>query len=130
MLPYPSPVFANDEGKPIGELKPLPGAYEPGKGIEGAGKTLRNIFTNTLGVLTIVAGLMFVMYFVLGGISWITAGGKPDKVEQAKQQMTNAVIGLIIVVAAYGIAFIVGTVLGIPILQPGVFLDLLKPGGK
>lgn len=125
-----SPVFANDEGKPLGELKGLPGAYEPGEGIVGAGTTLRNIFTNTFGVMTIVAGLMFILYFVLGGISWITAGGQPDKVENAKKQMTNAVIGLIIVVAAYGIAFIVGNVLGIPILQPGLFLEKIKPGGR
>ena len=130
LLYCPLPVFANDEGKPLGELKGLPGAYEPGGSIETAGTTLSKIFTNTFGVMTIIAGLMFILYFILGGISWIAAGGQPDKVENAKKQMTNAVIGLIIVVAAYGIAFIVGNVLGIPILQPGLFLEKISPGGN
>lgn len=130
-LSNPSPVFAGE--KPLGELKGLPGAYEPGaeeEGIEGPGTALSYIFRNTFGVLTIVAGLMFVLYFILGGLSWLSAGGKAEQVQKAKQQMTNAVIGLIIVVAAYGIAFIVGNVLGIHMLNPEEFLKKLSPGGQ
>lgn len=118
------------ETKSLGSLKPLPSSYDPGETITTASNTLTDIFSNTFGVLTIVAGLMFILYFVLGGISWLTSGGERDKIEKAKHQMTNAVIGLIIVVAAYGIAFIVGKVLGVDILNPTEYIiKNLKPSG-
>jgi cytochrome bd-type quinol oxidase subunit 2 len=116
--------------KPLGDVKPLPNSYDPGTDINTATQTFTDIFSNAFGVFTLVAGLMFILYFILGGISWITSGGERDKIEKAKQQMTNAVIGLIIMVAAYGIAFIVGKVLGINILDPSEYiLNYLKPAG-
>ncbi len=113
----------------LGELKGLPGGYDPGTTQESAANMLTKIFSNTLGVLTIIGGLMFILYFVLGGIQWLTSSGDREGVEKAKHQMTNAVIGLIIVVASYSIAFIVGTVLGIEILTPAKYIiDNLAPG--
>jgi cytochrome bd-type quinol oxidase subunit 2 len=118
----------SDEGTGLGTLKGLPGGYDPGTTKESAMESLSNIFSNVLGVMTIVGGLMFVLYFVLGGISWLTSGGEREKVEKAKKQMTNAAIGLIVVVASYAIAFIVGKVLGIEILDPAKYLESLGPG--
>ena len=125
-------LLAADYGvtKPLGNIKPLPNSYDPGTDINTASQTLTDIFSNTFGVFTLVAGLMFILYFVLGGISWLTSGGERDKIQKAQQQMTNAVIGLIIVVTAYGITFIVGKVLGINILNPTEYiLNHLKPAG-
>lgn len=121
-------VFAQQE---LGELKPLPGGYDPGvtgKDVTPAANILTKIFSNTFGVFTLVGGLIFILYFILGGLSWLTSSGKPDQVEKAKKQMTDAVIGLIIVVASYGIAFIVGSVLGVEILNPADYIiNLLGP---
>ncbi len=125
-------LLATDYGvtKPLGDIQPLPNSYDPGTDISTASQTFTDIFSNTFGVFTLVAGLMFILYFVLGGISWITSGGERDKIQKAQQQMTNAVIGLIIMVAAYGIAFIVGKVLGIDILNPAKYImENLKPSG-
>ena len=88
---------------------------------------LTKIVSNVLGFLTVLAGLYFLLYFVMGGINWIASGGEKDKIEKAKHQMTNAAIGLIVVVAAYGIAFIIGRVLGIEILKPALELQKLIP---
>ena len=79
--------------------------------------SIENLITMVVGFLTIVAGLAFLIYFMIGGISWLTAGGDKGKVEKAQSMMTNGAIGMIIVIAAYGITWIIGEVLGIDILN-------------
>jgi len=127
------PSLKAQAGVPLGNLQPLPEGYDPGvtgKDVSPAAATLTKIFSNTFGVLTIVGGLMFILYFVLGGIAWLTSSGQRENVEKAKSQMTNAAIGLIIVVASYAISFIIGKVLGIDILNPGRYIiENLGPGG-
>lgn len=105
----------------------VPSAYDPNGGaIGGYTSALEKVISNTLVVLTIVAGITFVLYFLLGGLSWITAGGQKDKVENAKAMMTNGVIGLIIVVVSYAIVWIVGKALGLDILNPAGIINGLK----
>lgn len=106
--------------KELGTLKGFPGAYEP-KG-EGASATLTDIVSNIFGVLTIVAGIVFSINFLLGALNWITSSGKPEKLQKAQDKMINAAIGMIAVVAAYTIAFIVGEVLGVNILNPAKYI--------
>jgi len=104
-----------------------PGKYNPkGGGIEGYTSSFENLFSNVLVVLTAVAGLSFTIYFLLGGLNWITAGGKSDKIETAKGMMTNGAIGIIIVVVSYAIVWIVGSALGLPILEPGELINNLS----
>ena len=74
--------------------------------------------SNLITTITVVASLAFVIYFTLGGLEWITAGGDKAKVASAQTQMTQAAIGLIAVVASFAIVGLVGAVLGIDILNP------------
>lgn len=53
-----------------------------------------------LGVL----GILMVIYFVYGGVMWMTAGGESNKIDTAKGSIRSAIIGLIIVVLAFAIA--------------------------
>lgn len=102
----------------------VPGGYQPqGDDIGAYSTTAENLISNVLTVLTIVAGLAFILWFLLGGLTWITAGGKSDKIENAKAMMTNGAIGLIVVAVSYAVVWIVGTALGIQILEPGELLN-------
>jgi hypothetical protein len=80
---------------------------------------LNTLFTTVFGFLTIVGGLAFLIYFTIGAINWITAGGDQQKVDTAKSFMTNGAIGMIVIVSAYAIITIIGTILGVEILNPG-----------
>lgn len=101
-----------------------PSGYEPqGGSIGGYTSSLEKIISNVLVVLTVVAGISFILYFLLGALSWITAGGQKDKVETAKSYMTNGAIGLIIVVVSYAIVWIVGKALGLNILEPAELIN-------
>lgn len=52
-------------------------------------------------------GFVFFAYTLYAGILWMTASGSPDKIKQAKGMITNGIIGLVIVSAAYSIAYFV-----------------------
>jgi len=100
-----------------------PGGYQPGTDLASSTGAVERLISNTLIVLTAVSGIAFILYFVLGGLSWITAGGDKGKVDKAKSMMTNGAIGLIIIVVSYAIVWIVGTALGVDILEPGKLLQ-------
>ncbi len=111
-------VYAQEN---LGAIEGITGAYNPNTGDYGI-PTLEKILSNVIGTFTIVAGILFIIYFFIGGLNWITAGGKQDQVEKSKKMLTDAAIGLIVVVAAYAVIFIVGSILGVNILNPGEYI--------
>lgn len=91
------------------------------------GDLFEALASNIFGFLTLLAGMSFLLFFVLGAIKWITSGGDPQKVEGAKNQMVAAGIGLVAVIAAYTVAGIVSLFLGFDILNPGEELHQIGP---
>ena len=94
---------------------------------ETAGIDTENLISTVVGFLTIVAGISFILYFIIAGFSWITAGGDPEKVKKAQANITNALIGLIIVAIAYTVTAIVGSLLGFDILNPAAVIENISP---
>ena len=66
---------------------------------------------NALKILSIVAGIYSLLTIILAGWGFITAGGVPDKVQQASHRLTNALIGLIIIAGAFILTAIFGFLL-------------------
>jgi len=58
--------------------------------------------------LITLAGLYSFIQFILGGFGIISAGGDSSKVETAQKQITNAIIGLVVIGASFLIAAIIG----------------------
>ena len=69
-----------------------------------------------IGFIFIVGTVGFFFMFLFGAIQWIFSGGDKGAVEQAKARITQAFIGLIILIATYAIISLVETFLGINIL--------------
>lgn len=61
-----------------------------------------------VGLVLSFIGIIFLVLTVYAGIMWMTAQGNSAKVEKAKDLLINAVIGLVIVSAAYSITIFVG----------------------
>ena len=104
-----------------------PGAkeFQPDLSLSGAaaaGTPIETFLSVILGFFTIVGGLMFLLFFIAGALSWLSAGGEKGKVQAAHTQLTNAAIGLIIVIIAQAIVGIVSGVLGLNILNPAAAL--------
>ncbi|OGY31319.1 MAG: hypothetical protein A3A57_02005 [Candidatus Woykebacteria bacterium RIFCSPLOWO2_01_FULL_41_12] len=80
---------------------------------------LGKLLSNALILLFFFAAVLAFIFIVVGGIQWITAGGDKMAAQSARDRITAAVVGLLIVVAAFGITWIITSVFGINIFQPG-----------
>lgn len=69
-----------------------------------------------VGVLLIIAALMAFFFLILGGIQWITSGGDKAGMEAARNKITHAVVGLVIVGAAWAIMILIQNFLGVQII--------------
>lgn len=69
----------------------------------------RNIINYLLGFLGIIA----VIIILIAGFKWMTAGGTEEKVTEAQTMLIQGVIGLAIILAAWGIAgWVITTISG------------------
>lgn len=105
-------------GVPIGEFRGIgtignPNISDP----KVAVSTFTRIITNAIGVMTIIAFIWFLFVLFIGAISWISAGSDAKKTQSAAKQITNGIIGLVIVVSAIFIIKIIGKLLGIEFLD-------------
>ncbi len=70
----------------------------------------------------VAAGILFFFMLVIGGIKWILSGGDKGQTESARNQITAALVGLVIVFAAWAIANLIQVFFGVNIISPGPLL--------
>jgi len=75
--------------------------------------TISEIIGYGVSFILIVASLIFFFMLLFGGIKWILSGGDKAKTEGARNQITAALIGLVIVFSAWAIITLLGTIFGI-----------------
>lgn len=81
------------------------------------GLTIGGIISTIIRLLVIVAAVLFFFWLVLGGIKWITSGGDKAKTEEARQQITAALVGLVIVFSAWAIAQLIKVLFGVDLFD-------------
>jgi len=70
----------------------------------GSSMPLPKLIGQVIGVLLTMLGVILVCLIIYAGFLWMTAQGDPDKVKKAKAIIGNAVVGMVLVFAAYSIA--------------------------
>ncbi len=104
-----APIYAADSAITI--------APKSGSSLEPLSNlTAGGIISGAISLVLIVVALVFFFILIIGGLKWITSGGDEKKVAAARAQITNALIGLVIVFAAWAIMKLIGVVFGIDIL--------------
>lgn len=73
----------------------------------GGEDTLVNVVSSVITTVLSLLGIVFLILIIVSGYQWMTAGGNEENVAKAKKRLTNAVIGLIIVLSAYAITWAV-----------------------
>ena len=63
--------------------------------------------------IVILGGLAFLIFFLWGGLEWIMAGGDKQKIETAKNKITQGLIGLAILAGSLVIIKFVGQAVGL-----------------
>jgi len=61
-----------------------------------------------IGTVLAFVGVLFLILMIYAGLMWMTAGGNEQTVDKSKTLIINAIIGLVIVLAAYGLTSFVG----------------------
>ena len=98
-------------------------------GLEGitdstkAGGVFNKFISTTIGVMTIIAIIWFIVQFFSGAVAIVSSSGDKQKLSEAKGKITSALIGLVVVVAAIFLVELIGKILGIDlILNPAEFV--------
>ena len=74
-----------------------------------ASSVMRSFITPVMTTLIAVASIATVFFLVNGGIHLMTSSGNPERLEHAKMVIRNALIGLVIVIAAGTLTAILST---------------------
>lgn len=91
---------------------------------------LVQIIGRIINIVLSFLGVILLLLFLWAGYLWMTAGDSAAKVEQAKNIMKNAVIGLVIVVSAFAISsYIISLIAGNIGGGPGTGNGTNLPGG-
>ncbi len=110
LAPTPSPTplpFLCQEGKEcqtaIGPIKVSPAEF------------VKSIF----GILLSLAGGVALVLIIISGYRLMTSQGNPEKIQQAREQLTSAIVGLLFIIFSVTILQVIGVdILHIPGLNP------------
>lgn len=73
-------------------------------GVSAGAADLPILIGRIIGLVIGVVGILLVVRIVQAGILYMTSAGDGKKVDEAKKLMTQNVIGIIIIIAAYSIS--------------------------
>jgi len=62
---------------------------------------LNDFITSLVSWALGIVGIIAVLYLIFGGVTYITAGGDAEKAGKGRVAITNAIIGIIIIMAAF-----------------------------
>lgn len=77
----------------------------------------RIVIANVVKLAMTFLGLIAVILIIYAGFKWMTAGGNPEEAKKARAIIQAAIIGLLIILAAWAIADWVTTQIQTQILQ-------------
>jgi uncharacterized membrane protein len=86
----------------------VPNVPAPSGAVRPGGETgIRTVFSQVARILAIFATGILVITIIWGALSYMLAGGDPEKAKSARTVLINGVIGALIL---FGIAFIIGLI--------------------
>ncbi|HTL39343.1 MAG TPA: pilin [Methylomirabilota bacterium] len=64
-----------------------------------------------INIALAVAGLIAVLFLIIGGFRYITSAGNEETAEQAKKIITNAIIGIVVIILSFVIVRVISNAL-------------------
>lgn len=85
-----------------------------GTGVASTEGSLGKLLGTTFSTIVTVGAFFVLFQMVLGALNWINSQGDKEKIQKAQKQITNAIIGLVILVLVWVLFFtITGDIFGI-----------------
>lgn len=82
----------------------------PALAADGDVAKVNNFILTIIGYLVSIAGGIAAIFFVMGGIQYMTSSGNPERLEKAKHTMLYTGIGLVVCFGAFLIVTIISDV--------------------
>ncbi|RJR26047.1 hypothetical protein C4578_00195 [Candidatus Microgenomates bacterium] len=125
-------LAAGPTGKPLGSFEGI-GPFGTGTsdwsetcGEAGqAGCLFAQILSLILGVVTIIAFIWFIISVFTAAFGFLASGGDKVKTQNAQKQLTNALIGLVLIISSLFFVKLVGVVFGVDVLSINDLLNAL-----
>lgn|GEM_PF-1106452 len=105
----------------FGNIQPPQGVSDYISNSDSQGGALFLFLNNILKLIGGVAGIFTVFQFIFAGYTYITANDDPKKLQLAWAKIWQAIIGLVIVSAAFVLASVIGRLTGIEVLDPQIY---------
>lgn len=101
-----------------GQAKIIP-MNDQGKPLLGGVSNISTIIGNVINIGLAIFTIVFFILIIYGGVIWLTAGGDSAKADKARTTLTNAVLGIIVIIIAYLLTnFILFRIIGITTTLP------------
>lgn len=78
-----------------------------------------NILSTVVSLAMAVAAIVLFFMLIWGSLDWIMSGGDKGRLENARNKITQSLLGMLVLVAAIALFIFVQYILGICILQFG-----------
>lgn len=75
--------------------------------------SLDKYISTLLGFATSVAFVYFVFQFIIAGYGFLSSEGDKGKIELSRHRMSQAILGLVVIIAAIFLSGLLGRVLGL-----------------
>jgi hypothetical protein len=72
---------------------------------------LTSFIMRIINIALIVAGLIAVLFLIIGGFRYITSAGNEEVAENAKKIIINAIIGIVIIILSFVIVRVISNAL-------------------
>ncbi len=79
-------------------------SVKAGAGTNYGNADLPTLIGRFVSIILGVMGIILVVYIIMAGVAYMTAAGDDKKIQKAKDNIKNAIIGMFIILAAYSIS--------------------------
>lgn len=70
-----------------------------------------DLILRVINIALTVAGLISVLFLIIGGFRYITSAGNEESAEQAKKIITNAIIGIVVIILSFVVVRVISNAL-------------------
>jgi prepilin signal peptidase PulO-like enzyme (type II secretory pathway) len=104
VIVFALPAIAGAQNLVTGGLTNNPGLQAAfGQSGLNSSQSLMDLITNVINILLFFAGAIAILFVIVGGYQYITSGGNEEQSEKGRKNVTNAIIGIVVIILAYAI---------------------------
>jgi len=90
--------------------------YKPAEALGGNSATLSKLINPLIANVLIISGIAALATILLSGFAYISASGDKGKTAQAQLMLNYGIIGLLVIVTAFIITRIIGSIFGFKLI--------------